>query len=51
MDVLYFVLLLLGLVCFLAHAFLTEPRTPRSLLGLGLAFWIAVPLIAQARVL
>jgi hypothetical protein len=48
MTALYLILLILGLGCFLADAF--RSASPRvSLLGLGLAFWIAVPLLQTAQ--
>lgn len=44
MIVLYFVLLLLALVCFVLSAF--QVNTPKFyLIGFGLAFWVAVPLV------
>lgn len=44
MTVLYFVLLLLALVCFVAAA--VGVRSPRvELLALGLALWVAVPFL------
>lgn len=44
MTVLYFILLLLALVCFLVEAF-GRNRFTFSLVALGLALWVAVPLI------
>jgi hypothetical protein len=45
MDVIVLLLLILGLVCFLAAAFGATWRTV-NLVALGLAFWIATALIA-----
>lgn len=47
MDVINFLLLLAGLLCFIAAAANVPSRI--HLLGLGLAFWIAVPFIAAAQ--
>lgn len=48
MVVLYFVLFLLALVCFVASAF--QVNSPKIyLLGFGLALWVAVPLIQQMQ--
>lgn len=44
MDVLFFVLLLLALVCFLASAF-NVSASRLTLISLGLALCVAVPLI------
>lgn len=42
--VLYFILLLLAFICFMVSAF--QVHVPRVyLIGFGLAFWVAVPLI------
>ena len=44
MTVLYFILLLLALVCFVASCLrVSSPRV--ELVALGLAFWVAVPFI------
>lgn len=43
MDVLCFVLLLVALICFVAAAFGVVARV--NLVALGLAFWVAVPLL------
>lgn len=54
MNVLYFILLLVGLVLFLGAAFGVRPASNgRSvdLVALGLACWIAVSVIATARIL
>lgn len=58
MNILYFVLLLLGLLCFVVAAFGWGPNAspnvpPRivNLTALGLAFWIMVPLIEAAQAL
>jgi hypothetical protein len=58
MNILYFILLLLGLLCFVVSAFgwgpNAEPRTPPrvvNLVALGLAFWIIVPLVHAAQAL
>lgn len=48
MTVLYFVLLLLALVCFVAAAS-GRVVTKYNLMALGLALWVAVPLIIQLR--
>jgi hypothetical protein len=48
MDTIFFLLLLGGLLCFLADAFLFRPQRV-GLLALGLALWIAVPLIHAAQ--
>lgn len=50
MITLYIILLLLGFICFIAAAFGGE-RVARfaSLVPLGLAFWILVPLIQYLR--
>jgi uncharacterized membrane protein len=45
LDVIVLLLLILGLVCFLAAAFGATWRTV-NLVALGLAFWIATALIA-----
>lgn len=44
MLVLFFILLLLALVCFAAAAFQVH-ASRINLLGLGLALWVAVPFI------
>jgi cell division protein FtsW (lipid II flippase) len=48
MQILYFILLLFGFVCFIG-AVVTHHRPERAprfdLVALGLAFWILVPLI------
>jgi hypothetical protein len=54
MEKIYFILLLLGAVCFLFSALShrwPEPWTVRawSLMSLGLLFWIFVPLIQTAK--
>jgi len=44
MTVLFLILLLLALVCFVASAF--QVHSPKlHLISLGLAFWVAVPFI------
>ncbi|MDQ3223148.1 MAG: hypothetical protein M3Q75_06725 [Gemmatimonadota bacterium] len=43
MGLLFLLLLIAGFVCFVAAAFGTFSRV--NLIGLGLAFWILVPLI------
>lgn len=48
MQVLYFILLLLALVCFVADG-LKVVVTRVNLSALGLAFWVLVPLIITAR--
>lgn len=52
MDIIYFLLLLLGALCFLGSATgrTGVARPALALLPLGLFFWILVPLLAQARV-
>jgi hypothetical protein len=52
MSGLYFVLLLLGAICFAVAALgRTAPAgRPLGLVPLGLLFWILVPLIQVARV-
>ena len=45
MQILYFVLLLAGLFCFLADAFSVSASTKGRFLPLGLAFWILVSLL------
>lgn len=47
-TVLYFILLLLGSVCFVTSAFQVY-KTKIDFIGLGLFFWILVPLIQTAR--
>lgn len=48
MLVLMFVLLLLAIVCFVASAIhVSSPRL--NLVALGLAFWVAVPLITTLQ--
>ena len=54
MEKIYFVLLLLGAVCFLFAVLAPRMREPSTwvlsvLVPLGLLFWIAVPLIQTAR--
>lgn len=53
MTLLYFVLLLLAAVCFLASSFgrglNTGSDRPINLVALGLFFWALVPLIQSAR--
>jgi hypothetical protein len=52
MTTLYFILLLLSAVTFLAAAF-ARPSTPLrvDLIALGLLFWVLVPLIQMMRLL
>lgn len=50
MHVLYFVLYLLALVCFIASAFQVSARKV-NLLAFGLAFFVAVPMLQQLRLL
>lgn len=48
MSVLFFILLLLALVCFVLSAF--QVHGPRVyLVGLGLALWVAVPFISALQ--
>lgn len=48
MDTIYFILLLLGFICFVLDAM--QVRHSRfAFLGAGLAFWILVPLIHAAN--
>lgn len=48
MTALYFVLLLLALVCFVVAAFnVVSARV--NLVALGLAFWVAVPFIQMLQ--
>lgn len=53
MNILDFILLLLGALCFIASALGTGsvggPARPIVLLPLGLFFWVLVPLIAAAQ--
>lgn len=53
MNVLDFVLLLLGAICFVVSALgagsVGGPARPIGLLPLGLFFWVLVPLIAAAQ--
>ena len=50
MTVLFLILLIAGLACFLVAAFnLATVRV--NLIALGLAFWILVPLIQTAQLL
>lgn len=55
MHTLYFILLILGALCFAAatigQAALTTGRRAIGLLPLGLLFWILVPLIQVGRTL
>lgn len=57
MNVINFVLLLLGAVCFIASWVGSRPNPPGvyagagNLVALGLFFWILVPLIAAAQTL
>lgn len=51
MDVINFILLLLAIICFTGAAFGIERHPRMSLLALGLAFWVAVPLIAAGQAL
>lgn len=48
MNLLYFVLLLLGAVCFAAAA-LSFTMQRINLVALGLLFWVLVPLIQTAQ--
>jgi hypothetical protein len=51
-SIVYFLLLLVGLLCFLGDAFgrpAPSPRRVASLTALGLAFWITVYLIQAAQ--
>lgn len=54
MTTLYFILLLLGALCFLGatigRAGVNAGARPLGLLPLGLLFWILVPLIQTGRV-
>jgi hypothetical protein len=50
MEIVYFVLLLLALICFVLTAFGVQ-HSRVGLLALGLAFWVAVPLIHALRAL
>lgn len=51
MTLLYFILVLLAIVCFVAAAFLSRPRnttpapSPVLFVALGLALWAFVPLL------
>lgn len=45
MHVLYFVLLLISIICFVAASLGVVARV--NLVALGLAFWVAVPLLQQ----
>lgn len=54
MEVLYFLLLLGALVCFLLSAFFAQRvegarATTVNLVALGLALWVAVPFIQMAQ--
>lgn len=54
MNVVYFILLLLAAICFLAGAYgrsFGRPERPLNLLSLGLLFWVLVPLIVEVRTL
>lgn len=48
MNVLYFILLLLALICFVASA-LNRVSSRVNLVALGLALWVAFPLIQQLQ--
>jgi hypothetical protein len=52
-NIIDFILLLLGAICFIASALgngsVGGPTRPIGLLPLGLFFWILVPLIAAAQ--
>ncbi len=48
MGLLFLLLLIAGFICFLGAAFGTFSRV--NLIGLGLAFWILVPLIQAFQV-
>lgn len=51
MTIIYFLLLLAAFACFLFEAFSrTKPARP-LLIALGLAFWVAVPLLQTVRAL
>lgn len=50
MTAIYFLLLLLALVCFVIDAFVVSQRRVHFL-ALGLALWVAVPLIHAAQAL
>lgn len=49
MNVIDFILLLLGAVCFAAAAFNVPKNATVNLVALGLLFWILVPLIAAGQ--
>ncbi len=49
MNVIDFILLLIGAICFLAATFNVAAKV--NLLALGLLFWILVPLIAAGQAL
>lgn len=54
MNVVYFILLLLSLICFVVAAFFRtrQPATVSAdLVALGLAFWVAVPFLEHLRAL
>lgn len=48
MDVIYFLLLLGGFLCFMTEAFIVRPERV-TLIALGLGLWILVPLIHAAQ--
>lgn len=48
MDVIFFLLLLGGFLCFITEAFIVRPERV-TLIALGLALWILVPLIHAAQ--
>jgi hypothetical protein len=51
MEILYWVLALLGLACFILAAFSVSLHPKFSLLAAGLAFWIAIEFIARTDAL
>lgn len=54
MTVVYLLLLLAALICFIAAAFRGADgvgRVRANLIALGLAFWVAVPLLQTIRAL
>jgi hypothetical protein len=50
MEAIYFLLLLGGFICFITEAFIVRPERI-TLIALGLALWIAVPLIHAVQAL
>lgn len=51
MDVIYFILLLLGAICFIVAAVSATIHPRINLIALGLFLWILVPLIHAAKAL